>query len=265
MKWDEYINLIGKWDQITIDPKSFVQLEHATPVTPKEYLEFADKDLLLADTHGLVNALSNAKRAINCQITSLLTVLGLQNTGDLQTKFQRFQDIGILASRVSKKINKLESLLENQFSKPSLEDAEDAIDIATLFIEATDKVFQQYMDSWWVTKKGCKKRSGAHRYKEGNKTFIVNNSLPQTAYSDGLYIQYDQASGDYGVWGYLEGSEIFEAEISCGSALDIELIKYSILTPYNATDSELKNLATKFVNDTKDKEGLCLSESNRPE
>jgi len=265
MKWKEYINQMEKWDQVTIDPKSFVQLEHSTPVTPKEYLGFADKDLLLVDTRGLVNALSNAKRAINCQITSLLTVLGLQNTGDLQEKFQRFEDIGILAPRVSKKINKLECLLENQFSKPSLEDAEDAIDIATLFVEATDKVFLEYMDSWWITKKGCEKRSGTHRYKEGNKTFIVNESLPQTAYSDGLYIQYDQESGDYGVWGYLEGCEVFEAEISCGSALDIELIKHSILTPYNATDSELKNLAAKFVNDTIDKEGTSLNESNGPE
>lgn len=263
MKWEEYINQMEKWDQITIDPKSFVQLEHSTPVTPKEYLAFADKDLLLPDTRGLVNALSNAKRAINCQITSLLTVLGLQHAGDLQTKFQRFEDIGILASRVSKKINKLESLLDNQFSKPNLEDAEEAIDIATLFVEATDKVFQQYMDSWWITKKGCKKRSSTHRYKEGNKTFIVNDNLPQTAYSDGLYIQYDHESGDYGVWGYLEGCEVFEAEVRCGSALDIELIKYSILTPYNATDSELKELATQFVSDTINKEGICLRESNR--
>ena len=205
-----------------------------------------------------VNALSNAKRAINCQITSLLTVLGMKNTGDLQTKFQRFEDIGILAPRVSKKINKLESLLENKFCKPSIDEVEVAIDIATLFVEATDKVFQKFMDSWWVTKKGCEKRSGVHRYKEGNKTFIVNDKLPQTAYSDGLYIQYDPESGDYGIWGYLDGSEVFEAEVVCGSPLDIELIKCSILTPYNATDFELKDVAAKFILGVKGKEGIPL-------
>ncbi|MEH6358141.1 MAG: hypothetical protein V7745_04075 [Pseudomonadales bacterium] len=263
MKWEEYINLIEKWDQVTIDPKSFVKLEHSTPVTPKEYLGFADKDLLLGSTHGLVNAMSNAKRAINCQITSLLAVLGMQNTGDFQTKFQRFEDLGILAPRVNKKITKFESQLDKQFCKPSIDEVEDAIDLATLFVEATDKVFQEFMDSWWVTKKGCEKQSGVHRYKEGNKTFIVNDGLPQTAYSDGLYIQYDQESGDYGVWGYLEGREVFEAEILCGSALDVELIKCSILTPYKGTDSELKDLAIKFVSDVKGKGGACLSESNR--
>jgi len=258
MNWEEYINHMGKWDQVTIDPKSFVQLEHATPVTPKEYLEFADKDLLLANTHGLVNAMSNAKRAINCQITSLLTVLGMQNTGNIQTKFQRFEDIGMLAPRVSKKINTLESLLENQFCKPSIDEVEGAIDIATLFVEATDKVFQKFMNSWWVTKKGCEKRSGVYSYKEGNKTFIVNDNLPQTAYSDGLYIQYDQESGDYGIWGYLDGSEVFEAEVLCGSPLDIELIKCSILTPYNATDFEQKDAAAKFILGIKGKEGISL-------
>lgn len=256
MTWEEYLKHMKSWDQVTIDPKSFLKLEHVTPVTPKEYLAYADRDLLNTDARGLVNALSNAKRAINCQITSLLTVLGLQSSGDLQTKLQRFEEIGILASRVSKKITRLERLLDNQFSKPSLEDTEDAIDIATLFVEATDKIFQEYMDAWWITKKGCAKRSGTHRYKEGNKTFILNNGLPQTAYSDGLYIQYDHESGDYGIWGYLEDQEVFEAEVRCGSSLDIELIKCSVLTPYNAPDSELKKLADKFVNDINDKQGL---------
>lgn len=255
MNWEKYIDLMGKWDQVTIDPKSFMQLGHDTPVTPKEYLEFADKDLLLANTHGLVNAMSNAKRAINCQITSLLAVLKLPNTGDIQSKFQRFEEIGILAPRVSKKVNKLERHLENQFCKPTTEEAEDAIDIATLFVEATDKVFQEFMDSWWITKEDCKDSSGVRRYKEGNKTFIVNDNQPQTSYSDGLFVQYNHESGDYGVWGYLDGEEVFEAEVECGSALDIELIKCSILTAYDASTNERKDSAAKFVQDISGKEG----------
>lgn len=258
MKWEKYINLMADWDQITIDPKSFMQLKHTTPITPKEYLAFADKDLLLGTTHGLINAISNAKRAINCQITSLLTVLGIENTGDIQSKLQRFEDIGLLAPRVSNNIYKLESLLENQFCKPSKKEVEDAINIATLFVDTTDKIFLTYMDSWWVTKESSEKQSGVYSFKEGSKTFIVKDKSPQTSYSDGLYIQYDQQSGDYGIWGYLKGKEVFEAEVLCGSALDIELIKCSIHTPYNATDSEQKEIASKFAAEIKGKKGISL-------
>lgn len=259
MNWDEYISRMENWDQATIDPKSFVRLEHATPVTPKEYLKFADKDLLLADAHGLVNALSNAKRAINCQVTSLLAVLGLPDTGDLQAKFQQFESIGVLVPRVSKKIYKLESLLDKQFCKPGTEDVEEAINIATLFVEATEKVFQEFMDSWWITYKGGEKRSTTHQAIDGNRVYFVNEGLPQTAYSEGLYIQYDQVTGNYGVRGYLDGSEVFTTEVQCGSPLDIEFIRCSILAAYNATDIELKDIAAQFVSNVKDKARVALS------
>lgn len=256
MNWEKYLNHMESWDQVTLDPRGFVQLEHATPISPKEYLEFADKDLSLANTRGLVNALSNAKRAINCQITSLLAVLGLQNSSDLQTKIQRFEEIGILTPRVSKKINQLETLLENQFSKPNAEEVEDAINIATLFVEATDKVFNEFMVSWWVIKEEGEKQNRAYQYKEGNKTFIVNDNTPQNSYSDALYIQYDQESGDYGIWGYLNGKEVFEAEVECSSPLDIELIKSSIQVHSKSTDSDQREVATTFINEIRGKKGV---------
>lgn len=256
MNWEKYLKQMAGWDQVTLDPRSFVQLEHATPISPKEYLEFADKDLLLANTHGLVNALSNAKRAINCQITSLLAVLGLQNASDLQTKIQRFEEIGILTPRVSKKISSLESLLENQFSKPGMEEVEDAINIATLFVDATDKVFREFMVSWWVIKEESEKQNNTYHYKEGNKTFIVNDDAPKNDYSDALYVQYDQESGDYCVWGYLSGEEVFEAEVECSSPLDIEFIKCSILTHSKSAASEQKQIAADFVCQIQGKKGI---------
>lgn len=184
MNWEKYLKQMDTWDQVTLDPRSFAQLEHATPITPKQYLEFADKDILLNNTHGLVNALSNAKRAINCQITSLLKVLGLENAYDFQTKIRRFEEIGILTPRVSKKISTLETLLEDQFAKPAIEEVEDAINTATLFVEATDKVFNEFMVSWWLIKEEGEKQNSTYQYKEGNKTFIVNDDAPQNSYSD---------------------------------------------------------------------------------
>jgi hypothetical protein len=36
-------------------------------ITPKEFLEFAEEDIDLNNNHGFINALSNAKRSIECQ------------------------------------------------------------------------------------------------------------------------------------------------------------------------------------------------------
>ncbi len=256
MDWEEYLKFMDSWDGRVIDPKGFVQLEYATPVTPKEYLEFADKDLLVNGNHGLVNSLSNAKRAIDCQITNLLSVLGLKTSGNIHTKIQRIEDIGILAPRIIKKVNKIRNLLEHEFYKPTNDEAEDAVDIATLFVEATDKVFREFMDSWWVAKDGS--ANSGHVVTEGNKTIIYNDDLPCITFSDGLYIQYDQESCDYGLWGYYENKQVLEAEIKKGSELHIELLKYSILNDHSVVDFDEEGVAIKFIERVRGKVGISL-------
>jgi hypothetical protein len=49
-------------------------------LSPSELLTFADNDLARgSDRYALVNALSNAKRALHCQVDSILYSLGLLN------------------------------------------------------------------------------------------------------------------------------------------------------------------------------------------
>ena len=44
-------------------------------ISPDEFINYAKKDIVLADKHGLVNAMSNAKRAIECQADTVLDSL----------------------------------------------------------------------------------------------------------------------------------------------------------------------------------------------
>jgi hypothetical protein len=118
---------------------------HLNPyeLTAKEFLSFAVEDSKMDTIHGKVNALSNAKRAIDCRIEELLYCYCLHKKSrhdkwDIPTKLQILKRIGILAPQILRKINKLRNRLEHQFEKPSFEKVEDAIDVVQLFIEATE-------------------------------------------------------------------------------------------------------------------------------
>ena len=214
MNWDRYLEIVGTWEKVCVDPKGFNSLEFDTPVVPKDYLSFAEKDLELNNSHGHVNSLSNAKRAIDCQITNILSVLGLPKSGNIHKKIERIKGIEVLAPRILKKLNKIRNLLEHEFTKPTLDEAEDAVDIATLFLAATEKVFINFMNSFWVAKNGTE-----NSFNYSNEEIDIDDLTNRITFSDGMYFQFDHSSKSYSVWCYLNDKEVFYADVELGSCL----------------------------------------------
>lgn len=138
-----------------IENSNDVHLESSTPedivipfeINSKQFLEFAKYDLTSKSNHHLVNALSNAKRAINCQLDSLLCGFGffdyskkeLKKKWNFPNKVEKLNQIGVLSPEVLNKINKKRNWLEHCYKNPQEEDVVDALDIATLFIAYTEK------------------------------------------------------------------------------------------------------------------------------
>jgi hypothetical protein len=111
---------------------------------PSEYLRFAEADLQTDLEHRFINALSNAKRALDCQADRLLKMLGYYKESQdkfwgFPKKILLFQKVDIIAPRVLNKINKTRNLMEHQYIKPNSEQVEDFIDIVSLFIASTDQ------------------------------------------------------------------------------------------------------------------------------
>jgi hypothetical protein len=111
---------------------------------PSEFISFAELDLQGSFDHKYINALSNAKRALDCQADRLLKLFGYYD--DSQDKFWGFpkkieliQKFDILAPRVLNKINKTRNLMEHQYVKPDASQVEDFLDIVSLFIASTDR------------------------------------------------------------------------------------------------------------------------------
>lgn len=113
-------------------------------LTPRQLFAFATQDFREKYNHHLVNALSNVKRAIECQLDSLLVAFSLfdraaKEDWSLPKKVDLIERLGIVAPDILKRINRKRNLLEHEYSSPQINDVEDALDVARLFIELTDQ------------------------------------------------------------------------------------------------------------------------------
>ncbi len=112
-------------------------LEYELGIAPGRFLDFAKRDLEANDDRALVNALSNAKRAIDAEVDTVLMSFGLRvGRLGIQQKVELLQQLSVAAPRIIRKTRDARNLLEHEYHLPSQEQVEDAVDIATLFIAA---------------------------------------------------------------------------------------------------------------------------------
>ncbi|WP_340818174.1 hypothetical protein [Methanolobus sp. WCC4] len=120
------------------------EFESPFMVTPKEFIQYAEANLNENTPHGLLDCLSNTKRAIECQMDSLLMFLGLydiakkKNLG-FPSKAEMLNKAGIISPRILIKINKTRNLMEHSYEIPEKEKVEDSLDAAYLFVLSTEK------------------------------------------------------------------------------------------------------------------------------
>ena len=125
-------------------------------IKPTDFITFAKADFYAPDTRGLVNALSNAKRAIDCQADSFLDAIGIdpdaidkqlgrdgmasiafgKKSKDGPLKFRLLEALGVATPSIVGRMRTLRNLLEHEYRKPSRRSVSDAIDIAELFVQA---------------------------------------------------------------------------------------------------------------------------------
>ena len=96
------------------------KIENSFEIKPNDFLEFAEKDLAANYTHKDINALSNAKRALDCQLDSLIIAFGLYSIAQSENwnfpkKIQKIKELGIVAPRVLEKINKIRKCKKSNY------------------------------------------------------------------------------------------------------------------------------------------------------
>jgi len=120
-----------------------IELEIPFDLRPSDFLRFAESDLETNLEHSIVNTLSNTKRALECQCDLLLLVFGFfnesrKNNWNFPTKIDLILELGIVAPRILRRINKTRNLLEHEYRKPDKSKVEDALDVVSMFVAYTD-------------------------------------------------------------------------------------------------------------------------------
>jgi uncharacterized protein (UPF0332 family) len=149
---------------------------------PEEFIKYAKADLKLKSNRGIVNALSNTKRALHCQLDSLLYAFGYQNKSrkgrwNFNDKLEFLGELDIITPEFLRKINKQRNFLEHEYALPSRENVEDAIDIAILFIDYTQKHLNKILIDCVLNIKN-KADSPEIRFDRKNSKFIVSDPYP---------------------------------------------------------------------------------------
>lgn len=144
--WDrmEEVKLSELLDQVGLDgedaylwPGAAENIAEQTPLDADRFIMFAKKDLDDGGLRGKVNALSNAKRAIDCQATMALRAIGVGDPdSSVPAKLELLQELGFIAPSLLQETNELRNKLEHEYREPEASEVSEALEVAALFVEA---------------------------------------------------------------------------------------------------------------------------------
>lgn len=205
IKWNDF--LIVEHDY-TGDISCYFEIE------PLEYLNYAKENFSTGTNKGLIDGLSNAKRAIECQIDTIISHLGYdfklfdsskeyrhtktfikeyykgQNVQGITDRLKFLNILGLAPLFLVSKIRYLRNIMEHEYILPPEEAVREAIDVAELFIHSSDRLIT-FMITTLCFGSNFKKQStyGSHdlqpkyiviEYPFGKKkfqvTFVENNN-----------------------------------------------------------------------------------------
>ena len=116
-------------------------------IAPDEFLEFAGNALALETKEGIVNAISNLKRALDCQMDLFFESINLKSIVDkknlkFEKKTQFLADIGLMQNRTMNKLNSMRNKMEHEYKIPDVFDLHtyyelvwSVVKIAELYLE----------------------------------------------------------------------------------------------------------------------------------
>lgn len=163
-------------------------------ISPSDYVKFAQKDLEGSDKRSIVNALSNTKRALECQIDSLLLALELNTKSkklNVPNKLKLLNDIGVIAPNILRKVNKHRNEMEHEYSCPDSDAVMDFVDVVCLFVEATKHHIYDRGCEWYVD---IPESKGARIVRTENGLVIPHNYKPGFAPKG---VEIKKESNDY--------------------------------------------------------------------
>lgn len=158
------------WSNLTVGYWSGTRLFPSYELSPETFLNYAELDFKSGGTRGYINALSNAKRAMDCQVDGILAILGFSPDalrrqvgrdltatieGDspqssLPFNYRFLESLGGVTPGLVERIRHLRHDLEHRFQRPTKRAVREAIDVASLFVAATKGLTIDFCDQFSI-------------------------------------------------------------------------------------------------------------------
>ncbi|QJX47370.1 hypothetical protein HMJ29_10640 [Hymenobacter taeanensis] len=184
-------------------------------IRPKEFTRYAKEDFLCRDNRALINAISNAKRAIDCQIDTAFNHFGISfdtipsaahdycnhfnfSNKDLPLKLRLIQSMSFTPSGLLSNIRNLRNKLEHYYEIPSEREVQDAIELAELFVLSMEHKIS-YIE------RGLIISSSDFHQLTGNEKDISLRSIDYytgKTYSNRVHISFDEAKKIFTIKAY---------------------------------------------------------------
>ena len=149
-------------------------------VNPYDFLQRAEDDYEEGGASAYLNSITNAKRAIHCQIDQVWATFGFEfRRLSLPRKTELLVQLGFIAPRILRKVNQSRNFLEHEYAVPNQEQIEESLDLASLFIESTRKHLDFFMDEFSIGNNDeivdefHFKNELSFGFNEKNQTFLV--------------------------------------------------------------------------------------------
>ncbi len=237
-----FLKIDYSWDDCCIDPSggnSVLETNLADfDITPKDFLDYAYQDYEMGESRGLINALSNVKRAIECQSDIIHLSFGIPYKRlTFPDKVENLQKMGISPSVIFKNINAIRVELEHFYKKPEPQRVEDAIQIAHLFLDVTSLSLISFTNYYEV-----------YRVNDENSHLeTMVGMFPQKRLSNGIYFHYDDIKKIFKLYYYQDGIEGMKLFVTPKNLADyfklinitVQIGKYLSATPNERVEKRI--------------------------
>ncbi len=214
-------------------------LNHEFEINPYDFLNYAKNDLMGNSLRGSLNALSNSKRSIDCQIDAIYQAIGITNdieTDNIKsfigryesinspinapTKLKLIQALGMAPTGVIKKVRTLRNKLEHYYKAPTREEVEESIELTELFIGSLQNRMHTFVEEVTIGK---------------NKNLENDNGQ----FYQCVYINYDTNKKIFTASSFIKGEKSKILEININDKPYLYLIKLFLLLE---TEPDIKNI-----------------------
>lgn len=245
MHLTDFLNIhVSTWGSIEFDLKCMERFEYSGSILPKNYLLYAQDDLESTLPHKHINALSNAKRAIDCQLDNICDAFGLRKQRNFPQKMELIGEIGLVAPRIVRKVIRVRNLLEHEYYDPDDSETEDAVDVATLFLEATARPFRSFMEDYFVAD-GASVQNGAERMV--SSVLDGENPINGYTFTESFFVSYEQKDNTFWIDCVHNNQLVEEIEISPNHPFYIRMVRFAFENDPDYHNHSDQEIAKRFV------------------